>query len=444
MGTLELVVIIVLLSLLLIAMGVPVAFAMLLTGTAGIIWLNGIESALYTLGTFPISRISSFSWTALPLFILMGNLALASGVGTSAYGLARTWLRGIKGSLVLVSIGACGLIGATSGSGATGTLIMGKIAVPEMKKYGYDKKLSVGAITASGTVGLLIPPSGSLLLIGILTYLSIGKLFAAGILPGILSLLVFMGMVYTRCALNPRLAPNPKEVQVDRTGWKEKLYLLVRDGTGILVLFLGVMIPLFLGLATPTETGALGSLIALILWFVAKLRRKSDWAALRESIVDTVKVSAMLFAFIIGTGVFSIFLALAGVVPFLLDFVNGLPISPLATLILIMLCYIPLGMFLDTISIILLTVPVVYPVVVDGLGFNGILFAILLVKMVELSAITPPIGLSLFLTKGILPDVSLGDIIRGTSWFAAMDLVTLMILIALPQITLFIPGLMPY
>jgi tripartite ATP-independent transporter DctM subunit len=441
MGELELAGIIVLLSLLLIAVGMPIAFAVFLTGTVGILVLNGMESALYILGTFPISRIGSFSWTALPLFILMGNLAQASGVGSSAYRLATIWLSGLRGSLVLVTISSCGLIGATSGSGATGTIVMGKVAVPEMKKYGYDKKLSVGAVTAAGTVGLLIPPSGSLLIIGILTHLSIGKLFAAGILPGILSVLVYMGMVFTRCMLNPKLAPRDVEV---RTSWKEKLFLLVRDGTGILVLFLGVMVPLFTGIATPTETATLGSLIALILWFVAKLRKKSDWAALRESIVDTVKVSAMLFAFVVGAGVFSVFLALAGVVPFLVQFVTDLPIPPVGTLTLIMLCYVPLGMFLDTISVILLTVPVVYPIIVDGLGFNGIWYAILLVKMVELAAITPPIGLSLFVAKGVLPDVSMGDIIRGSFWFMSMDLLTLVILIAFPWITLFLPSLIRF
>jgi len=441
MGELELAGIIVLLLLLLLGIGMPVAFAVFMAGTIGIITLNGLESALYTLGTFPISRVSSFSWTALPLFILMGNLAQASGIGADAYMLATKWLRGLRGSLVLVTIGACGIIGATTGSGATGTIIMGKIAAPEMEKYGYDRRLSLGAVTAAGTVGLMIPPSGSLLIIGILTYLSIGKLFMAGILPGILSLLVYMGMVFVRCTLNPKLAPREKEVE--RTGWTEKLSLFVKNGYGVVLLFLGVMVPLFIGLATATEIAALGCLIALILWFAALLRKKSDLSMLREAIVDTVKVSAMLFAFVIGTGVFGVFLALAGVVPFLVGFVTGLPLPPMGILALIMLCYVPLGMFLDTISVILITVPVVYPIVVTGLGFDGIWFAILLVKLVELAAITPPVGLSLFVTKGVLPHVSMEDIIRGSLWFMAMDLVTFGILIAFPKISLFLPGLMP-
>ena len=441
MGELELAGIIVLLLLLLIGIGMPIAFAALMAGTVGIVVLNGPESALYTLGTFPVSRIASFSWTALPLFILMGNLAQASGVGADAYKLATTWLRGLRGSLVLVTIGSCGLIGATTGSGATGTIIMGKIAVPEMEKYGYDRRLSLGAVTASGTVGLMIPPSGSLLIIGILTYLSIGKLFVAGIFPGILSLLVYMGMVFIRCTLNPELAPQEAE---ERVGWMEKLTLLVKNGAGTVILFLGVMVPLFSGIATATEIAAMGSLMALILWFVAMLRKKTDWAELKEAIVDTVRVSAMLFAFVVGTGVFGVFLALAGVVPFLIQFATSLPIPPLWILVLIMLCYVPLGMFLDTISVILLTVPVVYPVITKGLGFDGIWFAILLVKMVELSAITPPVGLSLFVTKGVLPHVSMEDIIRGSLWFVAMDLLTLGILIAFPRISLFLPDLMSF
>lgn len=439
MGEIELAGLIVLLFFILIGIGLPIAFGSLIAGAIGIVTLNGIESALYTLGTFPISRVASFSWTAIPLFILMGSLAQAAGVGTDGYKLATRWLGGLKGNLILVTIGSCGLIGATSGSGATGTIIMGKIAVPEMKKYGYDKKLSLGAVTAAGTVGLMIPPSGSLVIIGILTYLSIGKLFLAGILPGILSLAIYMAMVFCRCSLNPALAPdNRKSV----SSWPEKLLLLATHGYGIVILFLGVMVPLILGIATATEVAGLGSFIALILWISAFLQKKTDTVALKEAVLDTVQVSAMLFAFVIGIGIFGVFLSLAGVVPFLVDFVTNLNVPPMAVLILVMLCYVPLGMVMDTISVILITVPVVYPILVDGLGFNGIWFAVLLVKMVELAAITPPVGLSLFVTKGVVPDVEMEDIIKGTLWFAAMDLVTLGVLIAFPQISLLLPELL--
>ena len=281
------------LMLFLIALRMPIAFAIALAGSLGIVLLEDWATLLYTVGTFPVSRVATFAWSIIPLFVLMGNFSEASGLAADAYSMANSWLSRLKGGLVLVTIGSCGLIAATTGSGATGTAIMGKIAVPEMRKYGYDMKLATGAAASAGTVGILIPPSGSLVIIGVLAGLSIGKLFMAAILPGILSVLIYMAMVNARCMINPKLAPVGR-----RHSWKEKLLSLGKAWGGLLI-FITIMGGLYTGIATAIEVAALGCFIALVMVFLAIARGKAEWVGLKEAVMDTISLCAMIFAFII-------------------------------------------------------------------------------------------------------------------------------------------------
>jgi len=426
----------VMLLLFLIAIGMPIAFAAGIAGSLGIVLLQEVGTLLYAVGTFPASRVCSFTWAVIPLFILMGSFSQASGLAGDAYSLANTLIGRLRGGLVLATIGACGLIAATTGSGATGTAVMGKIAVPEMRKYGYDMRLATGATASAGTVGILIPPSGSFVIIGILAELSIGKLFIAGILPGILSVLIYMAMVNVRCILNPKLAPMG-----EKSSWKEKISALPK-AWGVALIFIVVVGGLYTGIATVIEVSALGCFAALVMVFIAIAKGKSNWGMLKDAVLDTAGLCAMIFAFMIGAGIFSLFITLSGLIPLAVEFIAGLALPRILILAIICAIYIPLGMFFDPMSMVFVTVPIVFPIVVGGLGFDPIWFAVITVKLVEISVITPPVGLNLYIMRGVFPDASLQDIIYGCMWFMLMDIATIVILMAFPSISTWLPSTM--
>lgn len=436
MEPITIIILMIVLMLFLIICGVPIAFSIALAGGLGIVLQEDMATLLYSLGTFPVGRVGTYTWTIIPLFVLMGNFAEASGLASDAYRMANVWLSRLKGGLVLATIGSCGLIAATTGSGATGTVIMGKIAVPEMKKYGYNMNLATGAAACSGTVGNLIPPSGGLVIIGVLAELSIGKLFIAGILPGILSLVIYMIMVMVRCYINPSLAPCGRKYT-----FMEKLASL-KQSWGIVLLFVVVIGGLYSGLATAIEVASIGCFVAFAILLLSIKRKRSTWGGMLRAIMDAIRLSAMIFAFIIGAGIFSLFITLSGIIPEAIEYVQNLSVAPIWILIIICVVYIPLGMFLDPLSMIFVTVPIVYPVVVTALGYDPIWFAIIIIKLVEISCITPPVGLNLFIMKGVFPEASLGSIIKGCGWFMVMDVFTIIILFLCPWIITWLPSTM--
>lgn len=428
------------LLLLLIVIGVPIAFAMGITGGLGIFLMGGMPTVLYTLGTYPVSRSATFVLVVIPLYILMGNLALTGGVASGAYSVADKWLGRFKGGLVMVTIGACGLMGGTTGSTVAEAAAMGKIAIPEMVRYGVEKRLAVGTVASAGALAILIPPSISFVIYGVVTYQSIGKLFMAGIIPGVLSAVVYMIMIYIRCTINPKLAPRSEIIY----SWKDRLLSLV-DAWGIVLLFIIVIGGLYTGIATATEVGALGCIAGLAMTVVVIARGKSDWSSLWNTLFDTGKICAMVFAFIIGAGLFSLFITLTGVIPSLINFVTSLPISRLVILIAICIFYLPLGMFFDPMAMILVTVPVFYPILVQGLGYDPIWFGVILVILIEISVITPPMAINLYIIKGVAPKelaVTIGDIFYGSFWFLVMELVLIAILIAFPELATWLPSKM--
>lgn len=392
---------------------------------------------LYTLGTYPVSRTGTFALSVIPLFLLMGNLAAAAGVAEDAYTTASRLFGWLKGGLVLVTIGACGIFAAATGSSVAEAAAMGKIAIPEMRKHGYDIRLATGSVACAGTVGLLIPPSISLVIYGIATYESIGKLFIAGILPGILSVIIYIAMVYVRASINPQIAPT-----VDRVvGGKEIIFALFK-GWRVFLIFFTVVGGLYTGIGTPEEVGTIGCFVGLLMVIARILRGKSTFTDLKTAVIETAKLCAMIFAFVIGAGLFSLFITAAGVVPLIVDFIASLHLPSLLVLAVICFLYLPLGMFFDPLAMILVTVPIVYPIVVQELGYDAIWFGIIVVKMVEISVITPPMGINLYVIKGLFPEVELKDILSGSLWFLVMDLITIAMLIAFPSICTYLPSLM--
>lgn len=424
------------LLLLLIVMGMPIAFAMAVAGGVGIVLIGGKETILYTLGTYPVSRAGTFSLTTIPLFILMGNLASAAGIATDAFIVASKWLGRLKGGLVMVTIGACGLFAATTGSSLAEAAAVGKIVIPEMKKRGYDMKLAAGSVACAGTLGILIPPSISLVIYGVVAGESIGKLFVAGILPGLLTIILYMAMVYVRVTVNPKIAPKTEWVN-----WRERARSLTK-AWGVLLLFLTVIGGLYAGVATPSQIGALGCFVALCLVLLGIVQGKSSWASLKRAIMETGDLCAMIFAFIIGAGLYSLFITMSQVVPWLVEMTSHLPVSNLGMLIVILFFYIPLGMFFDPLAMILVTVPIIHPIVVQGLGYDSIWFGIVLVKMIEISLITPPLGLNLYVITGLFPDISSEMVLAGSSWFLVMEVLTIATLIAFPSIVTWLPNMM--
>ncbi len=436
MDPLALIVLATALMLLLIVIGMPIAFAAALAGSVGIVLLQNWATLLYTLGTFPVTRIANFTWVAIPLFILLGNLAATSGVAADAYDMAHKWLGRFRGGLLLATIGASAMIAATTGSGATGTAVMGKIAVPEMEKYGYDRSLSTGATAACGPLGILIPPSASFLIIGILAQLSIGKLFIAGILPGILTALVFMAVVVIKCRLNPTLALAGRSFS-----WKER-FVSLRKGWGVALIFAVVIGGLYSGVATATEVAALGCAVAFGMAFLAIWRGTATVSDLKDAILDAVGVSAMVFAFVIGSGIFSLFITLTGVIPQSVALIQAMHVPSLGVVAFICFIYLLLGMFFDPLSMVIVTVPVFFPIVVGGLHLDPIWYSVITVVMVEMSALTPPVGLNLYIMKAVYPKAALSEIVRGAMWFVLADVVVLALLFVFPEIATWLPSIL--
>jgi len=427
------VLIIVLILFFLIAIGVPIAIALGVAGGLGIVIIQGWDTLLYTFATFPVGRIASYAWIAIPLFILLGNLAASSGVATNAYVLTNKWVGKLKGGLVLATIAACGLIAATTGSGSTATAVMGKIAVPEMIKYGYNKELALGVTTCCGPLGILIPPSGSFVIIGIMAELSIGKLFISGILPGLLTIVLFMIMVNIRCRLNPQLAPVGSSYS-----WKERFKSLPL-AWGVVVIFVVIIGGLYTGIATANEVGAIGCFVAFIMAIIAIFQRQSTWKAIIVAFQDTVSVSAMIFAFVIGSGIFSLFLTLSGTIPEFLNYINTFNVPSWVLVVVICFIYLILGMFFDPLSMTLLTVPIFFPIM-GGVGVDLIWFAVVTVIMIETAAMTPPVAMNAFIMRAVYPDSTLVEIWRGSGWFIVMNLLVIVVLFIFPQIAIWLPG----
>ena len=418
--------------LILLAFGVHVAIALAAVSLVGLTLLTSLHGALSLMVHSFYSSTSNYSFVVLPLFIIMGDFAASSGVTEKAYDFASKWLSQLRGGLYLVTTAACALFAAVSGSATATTLAIGKTVLPEMKKYNYDRKLSVACVAASGTLGVLIPPSIVLVIYGIVTEEPIGRLLLAGVLPGVLSALVYMIGIYLLVRIKPDLAPPTM-----KHGWTDRVRTI--PGLWGIGLLFGVIIGgIYSGAFTATEAGAIGAFVAILL-----LAGKTKGGFLKESRVaawDTAVTMAMLFFIIVTAVVFTTFLTLSGVIDSLMAFASSKSISPSLMLIFFVLVSIILGMFVSGTAMILVVAPIAHHVLVP-LGYDGIWLGIIMVKMFELGAITPPVGLNVFVAKTLVPDMGTLEVFQGIGAFAFMEIITIVILILFPAISTFLPTL---
>ncbi len=418
--------------LILLIMRVPIAFALSIAGLSGIIALDGWSIGIFSLGNYPFAFLKSWLLVAIPLFILMGYLATTAGVTRHAFTTAYRWFGHLPGGLAIASIAACAAFSATSGSSVATAGLMGAVAIPEMQKYGYDAKLSTGTVAAGGLLGILIPPSIVLVIYGFITKTSVAKLLLAGIFPGILTALLYFAGIYAMVKIRPALAPKALHFT-----WKDRLYSLPKIW-GVVVLFLTVVIGIYAGFFTPTEAAAVGTFIAFIMSLCRNFRRPG---VLSKAFIDTGRTTGMILAICVGATLFTQFITLTGLPDTVSTVVSKMQLAPLWILIAMLAVYIPLGLFLDTISMLLITVPIFFPIVLS-LNIDPIVFGILVVKMEEISLITPPVGLNVYVIKGVAPDVPLSQIFIGIIPFLFMEFIVMAILIAFPQIITFLPNSM--
>ena len=416
----------------LLAFGLPIGFGMALVGFLGFGYLVSIGAAVAKMGFIPFETVSSYDMAVLPLFLLMAQVTFVTGLGKDLYNLASKWLGHQPGGLAMATTGACAGFSAVSASSMATAATMGLVALPEMEKYRYDPALATGCVAAGGTMGVLIPPSAGLILYGILTEQSIGTLFLAGIIPGILEAVFYIATIYILCLWKPSLGPRGPRVP-----FKEKLLAFKDCGEiiGLVILILG---GLFAGLVTPTEAGAVGAFGAI---GFSLFRKRLTWSKLGKACIETVRMAGMIYFIMIGAFIFNYFLAVTTIPTWLAEVIEGLPLPPLAIILLIMMVYLVLGCFMDTLAMILLTIPIFYPLVV-GLGFNPIWFGVIMVRMTEIAMITPPIGMNVYIIAGVAPEVPMQTIFKGIFPFLIADTLHVTLLLAVPQVVLFLPSIM--
>ena len=419
------------LVIVLITLGLPIAFSMATIGFLGLVFIIGIEPSLAYVGQIFFDNGMNYTLSILPLFLLMGNFVVKAGLADELYSAANAWLRHKKGGLAMATIIACGGFSSVCGSSLATAATMAKIALPSMKKFGYPDSLATGAIAAGGTLGILIPPSMILVIYGIITSQDIGQLFLAGIIPGLLGIIGYIVAVKISIYLNK----NSFTIQ-SNLPFINKIKSL-KGVIGILSLFTIVMGGIYTGIFTATEAagvGAFGSLLIVI------IKKKISIKIFYETLIETAKVTTMIFFLLFGAIIFSNFINLAGLPNDLKNFLSLFDFNLYTLLIGIFILYLILGMILESLSMMMLTVPIFYPLVQE-MGGNLIWFGILVVVAVEISLITPPIGLNVHVLKTIVKDkVSLRTIFKGVTPFVVMDIIRIIILLLIPGITLFLPN----
>ncbi len=418
--------------LILLALRMPIGIAMLLVGIVGFGWLNGIPAALAALGSYPYSYSANYDLAVIPLFVLMGNFAAASGMSRDLYAAANAWVGHWRGGLASATVVACAGFAAVSGSSVASAVTMGKVCLPEMDRYGYSKMLSTGVVAAGGTLGILIPPSTAFIVYAILTEESIGRLLLAGFFPGLLLATLFVITVAIWTRIWPDLAPQ---------GVPANAAARVRSlaQAGPMMAIVGASIGgIYLGVFTPSEAAGVGAFLAASF---AVWRGVLNYETLSEVLLETVKTTAFVFLILIGALVFGPFLALSGLPGEVAQFLVGLELPRLAILGIILAIYIVLGMFLEGFSILVLTLPIVIPIV-KAMGYDLIWFGVLMVIVLEMGLISPPVGINVFVVKGLVPDTPISEIFKGILpfWFAM--LICVVLLVAFPQIATFLPDAM--
>ncbi len=420
--------------LLLIALRMPIALALAGVAVIGIGLIRGPAAAFAVLAEQPYNFIAHWSLSAIPMFLLMGTVAYHAGLTNSLYKAARVWLIRLPGGLAVASTMACAGFSAASGSSVATSAAMGRIAIPEMLKYRYDPGLATGSVAIAGTLGSLIPPSILMVFYAIFAEVSVSKALLAGVLPGLLSAGMFVLLIVVRCSLNPNLAPVSIE---ERFTWRDRMAVLL-EVWPLPLLVLAVIGGMYSGVFTATESAAAGAAFALV---IAAAQRRLTWKVLLSSLLDALKGTASIMFIAMGGFLLARFMAINGLPFYISDVVQAMAVDPLLFIIGISVIYIILGMFLDAMGIMLLTLPIMIPVL-HSMDMDMIWFGVILIKYLEIGLVTPPVGLNCFVIKSVVGDrVSLEKIFKGVSWFIAADLVTLALLISFPIIALLIPNL---
>jgi tripartite ATP-independent transporter DctM subunit len=421
-------------SLLLLALlctSMPVAFAMIFTGVLGFSLIVSPHAAFSMVVSDIFSTFSSYNLTVIPLFVFMGQVAFHAGISKRLFRSAYAWIGHLPGGLAMATVGACAGFGAICGSGPATAATMTSVALPEMRRYRYADELSAGTIAAGGSLGMLIPPSVVFIVYALMTEQSIGSLFLAGIVPGILIVLLFCLSIGIRCRRNTGLGPaGPK------SNWGTRF----RELGGVLetvILFIFVMGGMFLGLFTPIEAAAVGAAGSLV---IALVKRALTWKILKQILFETVRTSAMVFFIVTGAVIFGRFLAVSQIPFAVAEWFTNLPLPGIFTMFLIILFFLIAGCFIDALALVLLTIPIFYPVIIE-LGYNPIWFGVIVVVITQMGVITPPVGVNVYVVSGIERDIPLQSIFRGALPFLLMLVVAAVILTVFPQISLWLPNL---
>lgn len=423
--------------LLLIGLRVPIGVALGTVAFAGFWYLRNVNVALSVVKDAPFTFASNWDLTAIPMFLLMGSIVNATGISSAVFRAARVWFTGLPGGLAVATNMACAGFAAACGSSIAAAAAMARIAVPEMLRHGYDKGLATGVVASAGTLAALIPPSILFVLYGVFAEVSITKLLIAGILPGLLTAAVYAIMIIVRCKLNPALAP-PIKLSERENLWQER-WAALGGIWPLLFLILGMIGGLYAGVVTPTEAGAGGSLLACLIGFAqGRLSLAGFVGALRDAIGTT----AQLFFVGIGAVMYTKLLALAGLGPLFASIIGDWALNPLLLVIAVSIIYLILGMFLDPIGIILITVPVFVPMF-QALNLDLVWLGVLVVKYVEIGLLTPPVGFNVYVVKNVVgDDIPLETIFKGCFWFLGCEVIIMTLLIAFPQISLVLPNSM--
>ena len=414
-------------------MGVKICYAMLASGVAGLIFINGINGAISVTSTALFSMVSSYDYAVLPMFILMATIITETGMGTSLYSSCRTWLGQLPGGLCIATIIACAVFAAVTAFPWASIMAVGAIALPEMARYKYDKKIALGSIAAGSELGDLIPPSSMFIVYGMMTGTSIGTLLISGIMPGLLMAGLYVIVILIWCKVKPNAGPRST-----KTSAKEKLIAL-KDVGALLVVILFVMGGILLGLCTPTEAGALGAALAFI---IACFQKKMSFKIFKQILISGGSMIGMIYIIIASAMIMKQMIALSGL-PFTISHaVMNMHLPNILLILVILIVYIILGMFVDCMSMVLLTVGIFLPIVQDC-GFSAIWFGVILVRMGDIGGLTPPMGMTAFFLKGLAKE-PLVDVFKGVIPFLIADFVGLGLLVAFPAICEWLPSVLGY
>ena len=421
-------------ALCLMALRVPIAIALGSVSVVGIFVLRGQNAAFGALQSLPFDFATNWTLAAIPMFLLMGSLSYQSGLTASLYSAARVWLGGVPGGLAVATTFASAGFAAASGSSVATSAAMGRVAIPEMLQHNYDKGLAAGSVAAAGTLGALIPPSIAFVIYGWYTEQSVSALLIAGILPGILTAVAYATMIIIRCKINPELAPGSR----DKPRKGERLDTLLRVWP-MPLLIMAIIGSIYTGVATPSESAAVGTVAAAVIAF---LQGRLNSSVLRDSVSDAVATTASLFFIAVGAVLLTRFLALAGIPTAMSSFLVGMAADPFLVILALSVVFLVLGMFLDPMGLMLLVLPIFLPAF-KALGIDLIWMGVIVVKYIEIGLITPPVGMNAFVVKSVVGNaIPLTTIFRGLGWFIACEIVVVGLLLAFPQISLWLPGLM--